>query len=70
MKLPNKLVIGGPNNGEHAPWHGDIVELPDGTEYRKAKVNIDDESTEVYVLSTITNKEALKLLQEEYLGIP
>ena len=68
--MPNKrLVIGGPCNGEISYWLGDVVELPTGDSYRKLSLILKDKSLPVYVHSSLTEEEALKLLQENYLGV-
>ena len=65
----NRLVIGGPENGNLIHWQGDVVELPGGVTYRKKKLMIDDVSAYIYIHDELTDEEALEMLKENYLGV-
>ena len=68
----HRLIIGGPRNGDFAYWLGDVVELPDGSTYRRKKLTLDCEvngGMYVYIHHSLTDDQALKLIAENYLGI-
>ena len=64
----NQLVLGGSQNGQYVHWRGDIVEYLD-EKYRRVTVTLADATAHIYVHENLTNAQALKMLQEEYLGI-
>jgi hypothetical protein len=65
----NKLAVGGPFNGQHVHWSGDIVEYPNDVTYRAARLKIDDEVIGIYIFASLSNSEALELIKSEYMGI-
>ena len=65
----HKLAIGGPYNGQFVHWTGDLVEYPDGVNYRAVPIRVGEDYGTIYVLDTLTDKQALDLLMTEYLGI-
>jgi hypothetical protein len=65
----NRLIIGGPNNGELAHWLGDLVELPGEHIYRKKKLFLDEVWIYIYIYDKLTDEEALAMLKENYLGV-
>ena len=65
----NRLIIGGPKNGEYAHWLGDIVELPGDHVYRRKKLTIDEAQIYIYIYDKLTDIEALELLRTGYLEI-
>ena len=71
MNNPNQthLVIGGPLNGERVNWNTEISDGPEYHKYRLGSLTINDVSTSVYIFKTLTDEQALKMLQEDYLGI-
>ena len=64
----NRLVIGGPYNGDKIHWRGDLVEYPDCT-YRLKKIKLNDSVLEVYIDSSLTDAQALTYIKENYLGV-
>lgn len=64
----DKLVIGGPYNGERIHWSGDLVEYPHCV-YRLKKIKLNNAVLEVYIDSSLSDDEALSYLKENYLGI-
>ena len=65
----NRLILGGPKNGEFAHWVGDIVELPGEHMYYRKKLTLDGAEVYVYIYQGIDVKQALQMLQEGYLDI-
>lgn len=64
----HKLAVGGPFNGERVHWTGNVVEYPGDVSYRLAYLRIDDAVVSIYIFGKLTNEEAIKLLQDDYLG--
>lgn len=64
-----RLVVGGPNNGELSHWLGDVVELPGGDTYEKHLLQIEDKGLPIYLHSSLTKEQALKMIQEGYLSV-
>ena len=69
MKSFHKLAIGGPFNGQLMHWSGDIIEYPDNVQYKAVPIRVGEDYGTIYVFHELTNKEALTMLQEEYLAI-
>ena len=69
--LPNnqRICIGGPLNGRHVNWHMELTDGPEFYGYRLGELMINEVSTVVYINNKISDIEALKLLQEDYLGV-
>jgi len=69
--FPNnqRLCIGGPLNGRHVNWHAEITDGPEFYGYRLEELMINEVSTVVYIHNKLSDIEALKLLQEDYLGV-
>lgn len=64
----NQLVLGGSQNGQFVHWKGDEVDYLN-EKYRAVKIVLDDAEAKIYVHESLTNQQALNLLQKEYLGI-
>ena len=64
----NQLVLGGSQNGQFVPWKGDEVTYID-EKYRAVKINLEDATAKIYVHESLSNQQALNMLQQEYLGI-
>lgn len=56
-------------NGERVTWNTELTDGPEENHYRLAELMINSVSTVVYIHSSLTDEQALKMLQEEYLGI-
>ena len=65
----HKLAIGGPFNGQHMHWVGDLVEYPDNVVYRAVPIRLGENYGIVYISQELTNEKALEMLQEMYLAI-
>lgn len=48
---------------------GEIVEFPDGSIYELRRLILGSEEVSVYVFKTLSDSDALKLLQQGYLEI-
>ena len=64
----NQLVLGGSQNGQFVHWKGDVVTYLEEN-YRAMKLTLDDAVAKIYVHESLTDHQALKMLQEDYLGV-
>ena len=56
-------------NGERVASNSELALGPDRHGYRLAELTINSVSTLVYIHKDLSDEQALKMLQEDYLGI-